>query len=166
MMSRRTTLVSIAMFALVAVLAAAALIVRDRGSELALPAYLTSSPATGEIREFRFVAAATEGSLAPGMATELWTYNGTVPGPELRVTLGDTVRVVLENQLPEATSIHWHGVRVPHSMDGVPGVTQPAIEPGETFIYEFTPPDAGTYSNFPITSKGFGPMPRSPPRPT
>jgi len=59
--------------------------------------------------------------------------------------LGDTLRLKLSNQLPQATTIHWHGVRVPNAMDGVPGVTQPAIQPGESFTYQFTPKDAGTF---------------------
>ncbi len=75
----------------------------------------------------------------------MWAYNGTVPGPALRVSLGDTVRVSFRNDLDAATTIHWHGIRVPNDMDGVPDVNQPRIEPGNTFVYEFTPPDAGTY---------------------
>jgi FtsP/CotA-like multicopper oxidase with cupredoxin domain len=74
-----------------------------------------------------------------------WTFGAGVPGPELRVKQGQRLRVRVENGLPEATTIHWHGVRVPNAMDGVPGMTQPAIRPGESFVYEFTPPDAGTY---------------------
>ncbi|MBK8050265.1 MAG: multicopper oxidase domain-containing protein [Anaerolineales bacterium] len=78
------------------------------------------------------------------MATA-WTYNGSVPGPMIRVTEGDKVRVVLKNELPEPTTIHWHGVTVPNSMDGVPGMTQEAVKPGESFTYEFTAQPAGTY---------------------
>jgi manganese oxidase len=74
-----------------------------------------------------------------------WSYNGTVPGPMIRVTEGDQVRIVLKNELPETTSIHWHGIPVPHAMDGVPPVTQAAIEPGESFTYEFTAPPAGSF---------------------
>lgn len=69
-----------------------------------------------------------------------WSYNGTVPGPMIRVTEGDQVRILLKNELPEATSIHWHGMPVPNEMDGIT-----AIEPGESFAYEFTAPAAGTY---------------------
>lgn len=75
----------------------------------------------------------------------MWTYNGQVPGPEIRIQLGDTIRATLVNGLPEATTIHWHGIRVPNDMDGVPGVNQEPVEPNETFVYEFTPPDAGTF---------------------
>jgi FtsP/CotA-like multicopper oxidase with cupredoxin domain len=76
---------------------------------------------------------------------EAWLYNGELPGQEYRITLGQTVRVTLENNLDEATTIHWHGVRVPNQMDGVPDITQEPVEPGETFVYEFTPKDPGTY---------------------
>jgi hypothetical protein len=69
-----------------------------------------------------------------------WSYNGTVPGPMIRVVEGDPVRIILKNELPEATSIHWHGMPVPNEMDGMT-----AIEPGESFAYEFTAPAAGTY---------------------
>jgi len=74
-----------------------------------------------------------------------WAYNGTVPGPELRVEQGDRVRVTLVNHLPDATSIHWHGINVPDAMDGVAGITQNAVPPGGTFTYEFIADQAGTY---------------------
>ncbi|MDW3178624.1 MAG: multicopper oxidase family protein [Acidimicrobiia bacterium] len=108
-------------------------------------AYPVSTEASGIVREFDFVAAPTTLSVADGLEIEVWAYNGAVPGPELRVELGDTVVVNLDNQLPQATSIHWHGVRVPNAMDGVPGVNQDPIAPGESFRYEFTPKDAGTF---------------------
>jgi len=76
---------------------------------------------------------------------EAWTFNGTVPGPELRVTEGDRVRVTLVNHLPAATSIHWHGIRVPNADDGVAGITQDAVQPGHSFVYEFIANDAGTF---------------------
>jgi FtsP/CotA-like multicopper oxidase with cupredoxin domain len=107
---------------------------------------------SGEIVDVTLAAEESEIDLVSGAAPELndvktrvWAYNGQVPGPELRVRLGDTLRVTLENRLPADTTIHWHGVRVPNPMDGVPGVTQPPVGPGESFVYEFTPPDAGTY---------------------
>lgn len=82
--------------------------------------------------------------LAPGVMTELWTYNGFFPGPTIEAKVGDTVRVRLANKLPEATTIHWHGLRVPASMDGVPTMQSP-IQPGQEFTYEFVVPDAGTF---------------------
>lgn len=86
--------------------------------------------------------------LAPARypATEIWGYNGVTPGPTLRVRQGDRLRVTLANALPQlATTIHWHGVRLPNAMDGVPHLTQPPVEPGQRFEYAFTVPDAGTY---------------------
>ena len=74
-----------------------------------------------------------------------WTYNGTVPGPLIRVTEGDKVRIVFKNELPEPTTVHWHGIAVPNAMDGVPDMTQPAIQSGATFTYEFTAQPAGSY---------------------
>ncbi|MEP4031955.1 multicopper oxidase family protein [Roseibium polysiphoniae] len=80
-----------------------------------------------------------------GPASSLWTYNGGVPGPEIRVKRGERVKVRLINQLEEPTSIHWHGVRIDNAMDGVSGLTQDAVPPGEAFEYDFVAPDAGTY---------------------
>jgi FtsP/CotA-like multicopper oxidase with cupredoxin domain len=93
-------------------------------------------------------------TVAPGRAamlgkvnpeTEVWSYDGVFPGPLLRVRQGEPVRIVVENRLDEDTTVHWHGIRLPNAMDGVPGLTQPPIRPGESFVYEFTPPDAGTF---------------------
>jgi FtsP/CotA-like multicopper oxidase with cupredoxin domain len=97
------------------------------------------------VREFDITAAEATLSLVDGTAMRVWAYNGSVPGPVLRVHLGDTVRVRFRNTLPQPTTIHWHGVRVPNAMDGVPHATQPPIPPGGTFTYEFTPKDAGTF---------------------
>lgn len=75
----------------------------------------------------------------------VWAYNGIVPGPEIRVRQGDTVRLTARNELAEATTIHWHGVRLPFAMDGVPDLTQEPIPPGGEFVYEFGAVDAGTF---------------------
>ncbi|HUS95929.1 MAG TPA: multicopper oxidase family protein [Hyphomicrobiaceae bacterium] len=84
--------------------------------------------------------------LEPGEPmTPVWGYDGLVPGPEIRVKQGGAVAVDLLNKLPQPTTIHWHGIRNDNAMDGVAGLTQPAVKPGETFAYRFTPPDAGTY---------------------
>jgi len=80
-----------------------------------------------------------------GNPSELWTYNGTSPGPEIRVSRGERVKVRLINKLEEPTSIHWHGIRIENTMDGVSGLTQEAVEPGSTFEYDFVVPDAGTF---------------------
>lgn len=84
--------------------------------------------------------------MQPEVWATAWTYNGTVPGPMIRVTEGDRVRVILKNDLPAATSIHWHGLPVPNAMDGVaePALTQKPVMPGETFTYEFVAKPAGT----------------------
>ncbi|HWC12734.1 MAG TPA: multicopper oxidase domain-containing protein, partial [Acidimicrobiales bacterium] len=80
-----------------------------------------------------------------GLSAATWAYAGAVPGPELRVNAGDLVRARFTNDLPEPTTIHWHGIALRNDMDGVPDVTQDAVPPGGTFLYEFTPPDPGTF---------------------
>jgi FtsP/CotA-like multicopper oxidase with cupredoxin domain len=100
-----------------------------------------------EIKEHRLAAKLAVVNLtANGRPdTAVWAYDGTVPGPEIRVRQGDRLRVVVSNKLGEDTTVHWHGIRLPNAMDGVAGFTQPPIRPGESFTYEFTPPDAGTF---------------------
>jgi FtsP/CotA-like multicopper oxidase with cupredoxin domain len=100
---------------------------------------------TRPIREFKFSASPARVNLGLGPDFTAWTYNGRVPGPEIRVREGEIIRVVLKNYLPERTTIHWHGVPVPNSMDGVPGVTQEAVMPGESFVYEFEARPSGSY---------------------
>src|SRR5690606_2465765 len=73
-------------------------------------------------------------------------YNGQVPGPQIRVREGDRVRVVLNNELPESTVIHFHGLEVPNDQDGVPYITQPPVKPGTSYTYEFTVPNAGSHT--------------------
>ena len=80
---------------------------------------------------------------APG--TRVWGCNGRVPGPEIRLRRGQRLRVEVENRLGQETTVHWHGLRIPNAMDGVPYVTQPPIPPGGRFVYDFEPPDAGTF---------------------
>ncbi len=99
----------------------------------AAPIILTAGPAQGQI-------------LPDGEpATAMLGFNNSTPGPELRVKQGETLSVRFENRMDEGTAVHWHGIRLNNAMDGVPGVTQPLVGPGETFDYEFTVPDAGTY---------------------
>jgi FtsP/CotA-like multicopper oxidase with cupredoxin domain len=107
-----------------------------------LPPALADQP-----REFRLKAFPSSASLVGGNypRTAVWAYDGTVPGPLLRLRQGEPVRIVVTNALDQDTTVHWHGIRLPNNMDGVPGLTQPPIKPGESFTYEFTPPDAGTY---------------------
>lgn len=80
-----------------------------------------------------------------GKTVRAMTYNGTVPGPEIRVTQGDMVRVLVHNEMEESTVVHWHGLLVPNAMDGVPFLTQPLIKPGETFVYEFEARNPGSH---------------------
>lgn len=97
------------------------------------------------VKVFELTTKAVQWPILEGVSVTAFTYNGTMPGPMIRVTEGDQVRIVVKNELPDATAVHWHGVEVPNAMDGVPGVTQDPIEPGETFTYEFTAKPAGTF---------------------
>ena len=97
------------------------------------------------LKVFELTTKAVQWPILDGTTITAFTYNGTVPGPMIRVTEGDQVRIVVKNELPDATTVHWHGIEVPNAMDGVPGVTQDPIEPGETFTYEFTAKPAGTF---------------------
>ncbi len=96
------------------------------------------------VKEFTLTAEAINWEYVKGKTLVAWGYNGQIPGPEIRVTEGEKVRIVFTNKLPKATTLHWHGVDVPNDQDGVPGVTQKAIKPGETYTYEFTAKPAGT----------------------
>jgi FtsP/CotA-like multicopper oxidase with cupredoxin domain len=93
-------------------------------------------------KQFALTTALTQWEVEAGKFVEAMTYNGTVPGPTIKVAVGDKVRIVLTNKLPVSTAIHFHGVRVPNSQDGVPDITQPPVKPGETFTYEFTTTEA------------------------
>lgn len=99
----------------------------------------------GDVKVFALTARPVRWPILKDVYVTAWTYNGTVPGPMIQVTEGDRVRITLRNELPEATSIHWHGLPVPNNMDGVPPFTQNAVEPGESFTYEFTAAPAGTF---------------------
>ena len=101
--------------------------------------------ASGKLKTFHIIAEIKPWLVAPGIVVQAWTYNGTVPGPTIHVRAGDRVRVIFTNHLPEPTTIHWHGIEVRADMDGVPGFSQDAVQPGQTFTYEFTANDPGTY---------------------
>lgn len=100
-----------------------------------------------DVREFRLRAGSGRAQIAPEPYedTAVWCYDGKLPGPEIRVRQGERLRIAVENGLDEETTVHWHGVRVPNAMDGVPHLTQTPIQPGETFTYEFDAVDAGTF---------------------
>ena len=116
------------------------------GALSALP--LSPFVARASTREHSLVAQAGRVAIVgdPHPATDVWCFNGRVPGPEIRVRQGDRLRVAVTNRLAESTTVHWHGVRVPNAMDGVPELTQaPIAADGGTFTYEFEARDAGTY---------------------
>jgi FtsP/CotA-like multicopper oxidase with cupredoxin domain len=101
------------------------------------------------IKEFHLIAEPVEREIAPGMTAHLWGYNGQSPGPTIECVEGDHVRIFVTNKLPEYTTVHWHGVQVPNGVDGVAGLTQPPIQPGETWVYEFDMQHAGTFMYHP-----------------
>jgi len=98
----------------------------------------------GATKVFDLTASVVQWEVSPGQRVEAWTFNGQVPGPQIRVREGDRVRVILTNKLPESTSIHFHGLELPNAQDGVPFLTQPPIKPGATYAYEFVVPNAGS----------------------
>ena len=101
------------------------------------------------VKEFHLIAEPVKREFAPGMIVNCWGYNGMTPGPTIEAVEGDRVRILVTNRLPEHTTIHWHGIILPNGMDGVGGLTQPHIKPGETFAYEFTLRQHGTYMYHP-----------------
>ena len=103
----------------------------------------------GGWKEFHLVAEPVVREFAPGMKVNLWGYNGQAPGPTIEAVEGDKVRIFVTNKLPEHTTVHWHGMLLPNGMDGVGGVTQPHIKPGQTFVYEFEIRHSGTFMYHP-----------------
>ncbi len=125
-------------------------------------------------KTFHLVAEPVVREFAPGLRVNCWGYNGQTPGPTIEAVEGDRVRIYVENRLPEPTSVHWHGVLLPNGMDGVSGLNQRRIEPGETFKYEFQVRQHGTQMYHPhfdeMVQQAMGMMgflvfhPRRPPR--
>ena len=103
----------------------------------------------GGARVFHLIAEPIRHEIAPGLVIDTWGYNGGTPGPVIEATEGERVRIYVTNKLPEATTVHWHGVVVPNGMDGVAGLTQPTIPPGATWRYEFVLLHAGTFMYHP-----------------
>jgi FtsP/CotA-like multicopper oxidase with cupredoxin domain len=97
------------------------------------------------VTEYELTVGVADQELVPGQVTPMWTFNGTSPGPLIRARVGDLVRIHVTNNLAEPTTVHWHGLKIDYRMDGVVDGELVAIQPGETFTYEFTPPDAGTF---------------------
>jgi FtsP/CotA-like multicopper oxidase with cupredoxin domain len=103
----------------------------------------------GGVKEFHLVAEEFEHEFAPGSKATVWGYNGSTPGPTIEAVEGDRVRIFVTNRLKEPTTIHWHGLILPSGMDGVGGLSQPSIGPGETYVYEFTLQQHGTHMYHP-----------------
>src|SRR6266540_3136060 len=97
------------------------------------------------VKVFELEAAVARWNILPDVRTSAYTFNGQVPGPRLRITEGDRVRINVTNHLPESTTVHWHGLVLPNAMDGPAEVTQEPIAPGQSFIYEFTAQQRGTF---------------------
>ncbi|MCM3041895.1 multicopper oxidase family protein [Paenibacillus motobuensis] len=109
------------------------------------PLTLTRETPVVDGKEYTITAKASNLQVSAGKTLPVWTFNNSVPGPQIRVKVGDTVKIKLQNGLEEPVSIHWHGYPVPNGMDGIPGVTQDAVVPGKTFTYEFKATIPGTY---------------------
>ncbi|HEX4544941.1 MAG TPA: copper oxidase [Candidatus Acidoferrum sp.] len=99
----------------------------------------------GGTKVFKLIAEPVKKKIAPFKTIDAWGYNGSCPGPAIQVQQGDRVRVVFENRLPESTSLHWHGLEIPIEQDGVPYISQKPVAPGETYVYEFTVHQEGTF---------------------
>jgi manganese oxidase len=93
---------------------------------------------SGGTKQFTLTAKIVKWEVEPGKMVDAWTYNGVVPGPTIKVDVGDKVEVVVHNELPESTAVHFHGIRLPNSQDGVPDMTQEPIKPHATYTYRFT----------------------------
>lgn len=101
------------------------------------------------VKEFHLIAEEVEHEFAPGTTIKAWGYNGSTPGPTIEAVEGDRVRIYVTNKLREPTTVHWHGLLLPFGMDGVAGLTQQAIRPGETWVYEFPLIQHGTHMYHP-----------------
>lgn len=115
------------------------------GSSSTIPNQVTTDQKVVNGKEVTLTAQASNLEIEKGKYLPVWTFNNSVPGPQIQVTEGDTVTVHLKNKLDVPVTIHFHGVVLPHAMDGVPGVTQDAVQPGKTFTYTFKAMHAGTY---------------------
>ena len=145
----------------VAVLAAGAGVWRTRSGDSPLVKIAPDSAAVAAAERARRVPGAPVNEVAltaapatvqiGGRSVSTWAFNGTVPGPEIRVAAGAVIEATVRNRLPQPLTIHWHGIALRSDMDGVPGVTQKAIPPGGEFTYTFTAPDPGTYFYHPHT---------------
>ena len=112
---------------------------KGKGNQLLQPTILADGT-----KQWELTASVIQWETEPGKVQTAYAYNGMVPGPQLRAQVGDKVRIILHNKLPEPTTIHFHGLVVPNNMDGVPVISQPAVMPGESFTYEFTLRNGGS----------------------
>lgn len=120
------------------------------GSRLTVPnGAVLPHRVVGDAKVFHLTAEPIRHEIAPGLTIDTWGYNGSTPGPVIELVEGDRARIYVTNRLPEPTTVHWHGVLLPPGMDGVAGITQPAIPPGATFKYEIDFDRAGTFMYHP-----------------
>lgn len=116
----------------------------------------------GGVKEFHLIAEKVQHEFGPGSTATCWGYNGSTPGPTIEAVEGDRVRIFVTNALGEHTTVHWHGLILPAGMDGIGGLTQPHIQPGETYVYEFTLVQHGTHMYHPhadeMTQMAYGMM--------
>lgn len=113
----------------------------DQGDGTRLAAFETA----GAVKVFKLCMSQTNWEVSPGVVKAAYTFNGVVPGPTIKVNEGDQVRVIVQNNLPEHTAVHWHGMQLPNAQDGVPDITQPHVMPGQTYTYEWTAKSTGTH---------------------
>ena len=135
--------------------AAAAAEAMDRMHEAGIKAFPAKTAGKGNqllqprmekgVKVFELTARKIRWETAPGQTVEGWAYNDQIPGPQIRVREGDRVRLILKNELPESTAVHFHGLEIPNDQDGVPFITQPPIKPGKSFTYEFNAPNPGSH---------------------
>ncbi len=126
---------------------------KQSGAQRNGPPVRMTTPDTGDLpfemdgstKVFRLIAEPLKRKIVPWKTLDVWGYNGSCPGPTIQVTQGDRVRIVVENRLPESTSMHWHGLEVPIEQDGVPWISQKPVAPGEKYTYEFTVNQEGTF---------------------
>ena len=117
---------------------------QDWAHAMALPTVEDTNP-DPKVLEINLTARVGQVEISPGRSIEAWTYNGGIPGPLIRLKVGDRLVVHFRNELPMASTVHWHGLQVPIQMDGVPGASQPEVPTGGTFTYDFVVPDAGLF---------------------
>ncbi|HEX6243553.1 MAG TPA: copper oxidase [Polyangiales bacterium] len=116
-----------------------------------VPAVITPNGSTlplrrvGDVKVGHLIAGPVQHEFAPGLSAECWGYNGSTPGPTIEAVQGDKLRIYVTNRLPEPTTVHWHGLIIPNGMDGVSGLNQRPIPPGQTYMYEFALKQAGTF---------------------